>query len=168
MGAGGIRWTLDAPCGGATRAEFTIEDIERLSRRVVIAPVGEWQRRPEIPHEEPRAGSVFVEAPVYRRQAGLWEHQKYFVKLAFEAHLQAPGGARFVLADQVGLGKTIQLAMAAELMALVGDKPVLVLAPKTLVWQWQDELTGENNSDENLTQGGLSTEVIEKGLPLVS
>ncbi len=90
----------------------------------------------------------------------LWEHQKFFVKLAFDAHMQNPGGARFVLADQVGLGKTIQLAMAAELMVLAGDKPVLILAPKTLVWQWQDELlelldmpsavwTGKNWIDEN-------------------
>ena len=70
---------------------------------------------------------------------GLWEHQKYFVKLAFDAH-RGPHGARFVLADQVGLGKTLQLAMAAQLMALVGDRPVLALAPKSLVWQWQGEL----------------------------
>jgi hypothetical protein len=50
--------------------------------------------------------------------------------------------------------------MAAELMALSGDKPVLVFAPKTLVWQWQDELlelldmpsavwTGKDWADEN-------------------
>ncbi len=42
----------------------------------------------------------------------------------------------------VGLGKTIQLAMAAMLMALddpAGD-PILVLAPKPLLQQWQDEL----------------------------
>ena len=45
-----------------------------------------------------------------------------------------------MLADQVGLGKTVQLAMAAELMALTGTKPVIVLAPKTLLWQWQGEL----------------------------
>jgi SNF2-related domain len=40
----------------------------------------------------------------------------------------------------VGLGKTLQLAMAGMLMALYGTRPVLVLAPKTLVWQWQDEM----------------------------
>lgn len=45
-----------------------------------------------------------------------------------------------MLADQVGLGKTIQLAMAAELMALYGDKPVLIIVPKTLIWQWQEEM----------------------------
>lgn len=48
--------------------------------------------------------------------------------------------ARLILADQLGLGKTIQLAMAVQLIALVGDKPVLVLVPKPLIWQWQDEL----------------------------
>jgi hypothetical protein len=40
----------------------------------------------------------------------------------------------------VGLGKTLQLAMAGMLMALYGTRPMLILAPKTLVWQWQDEM----------------------------
>jgi hypothetical protein len=65
---------------------------------------------------------------------GLWEHQKQFVKLAFDSHL-GPHGARLILADQVGLSKTIQLAMAAQLMALSEDRPVLILAPKPLIWQ---------------------------------
>jgi hypothetical protein len=60
--------------------------------------------------------------------------------LALERHRL--GGARLVLADQVGLGKTIQLAMAALLMALDDPDggPILVLAPKPLLQQWQDEL----------------------------
>ena len=113
-------------------AEFVVRDLDRLSRREVIGDVTHWR-------EAPDPASAVVEAPVYRKEVGLWEHQKHFVKLAFDAH---PGlhGARFVLADQVGLGKTLQLAMAAQLMALVGDKPVLVLAPRTLIQQWQDEL----------------------------
>jgi len=44
-----------------------------------------------------------VESPVYREELGLWEHQKYFVDMAFRNH-KKPYGARFVLADQVGLG----------------------------------------------------------------
>lgn len=114
-------------------ADFVIEDVGRLSRRVVI-PRSEWKDEPE-----PEAASPFIEAPVYRREHGLWEHQKYFVKLTFDAH-RGPYGARFILADMVGLGKTLQLAMAAELMALYGDKPILILAPKPLLWQWQDEM----------------------------
>ena len=121
-------------------AEFILEDIDRLSRRSEIQSTEAWKNTKAAQGNTPEAAAVFVEAPVYRKQVGLWEHQKYFVKLAFDAHQNMPGGARYVLADQVGLGKTIQLAMAAELMGLVGDKPILVLAPKTLLWQWQDEL----------------------------
>jgi hypothetical protein len=113
-------------------AEFVIQDIERLSRREIIHSVEKWR-------ESPEPAAPIIESPVYREQAGLWAHQKHFVKIAFDAH-RGPFGARFILADQVGLGKTLQLAMAAELMALCGNKPVLVLAPKPLIWQWQDEL----------------------------
>jgi hypothetical protein len=113
-------------------AHFVVEDIERITRRQVIDTVDEWR-------EQPVMAAPIIESPVYRQQAGLWEHQKYFVRLAFDAH-RGPHGARFILADQVGLGKTLQLGMAAELMALSGDKPVLILAPKALVWQWRDEL----------------------------
>lgn len=119
-------------------AEFVIQDVERLSRRKVIDDVDDWRENDEVDQQDPAA--VFVESPVYRREVGLWEHQKHFVKLAFDAHREHPGGARFVLADQVGLGKTLQLAMSAQLMALSGDKPVLVIAPKTLLLQWQAEL----------------------------
>ena len=113
-------------------AEFVVQDLERLSRREVVEDIGQWR-------EDPDPASPVVESPVYRKEVGLWEHQKHFVKLAFDAH-RGPHGARFVLADQVGLGKTLQLAMAAQLMALTGDRPVLILAPKPLIRQWQDEL----------------------------
>lgn len=107
-----------------------VQEVERLSRRVEL-PLGEWQQKPE-------AGGVAVESPVYREQFGLWPHQKYFVAQAWRAH-QAHG-ARFILADQVGLGKTVQLGMVAQLIALSSDKPVLALLPKTLMEQWQVEL----------------------------
>jgi superfamily II DNA or RNA helicase len=113
-------------------ADFVIEDLERLSRRTVVGSVDDWRSKPE-------EASPIIESPIYRKEAGLWEHQKFFVNLAFDAH-RGPHGARFLLADQVGLGKTLQLAIAAELMALYGNRPVLVLAPKTLLFQWQDEL----------------------------
>lgn len=83
--------------------------------------------------------SALIETPLYKRQYGLWAHQKYFVKVVFDAHLTEQG-ARFVLADMVGLGKTIQLAMAALLMALHGEHPVLIIVPKPLLFQWQDEM----------------------------
>lgn len=114
-------------------ADAVIEDIGRLAKRKLITSVEQWEKEgPEQPAE------AAVELPVYRRENGLWAHQKTFVKLAFEAHVQH--GARFVLADQVGLGKTVQLGLAAKLMALTGDKPILILCPKPLLWQWQAEM----------------------------
>ena len=95
---------------------------------------------PQIASTTEVAAAAAVETPVYRREQGLWPHQKYFANLALQRHRL--GGARLVLADQVGLGKTVQLAMAALLMALDDPEggPILVLAPKPLLQQWQDEL----------------------------
>jgi superfamily II DNA or RNA helicase len=114
-------------------SDFIISDMERIAKRTVI-PLKDWRE-----DSGDAVPAVAVEEPVYRREFGLWEHQKYFVELAFREHKQK-GGARFLLADMVGLGKTIQLAMSAKLMALYGDKPILIIVPKTLTYQWQDEL----------------------------
>lgn len=114
-------------------SDFIIEDINRISKRRSIASVQQWNK------EEANPASVIVESPVYRKECGLWEHQKYFVDLAFKDH-KKHHGARYVLADMVGLGKTIQLAFTAQLMALYGDKPILIIVPKTLIWQWQEEM----------------------------
>ncbi len=113
---------------------FIAQDVKRIISRRVIEP-GEIVADPTA-----TAASAAVETPVYRREQGLWPHQKYFARLALER--RRLGGARLVLADQVGLGKTIQLAMAALLMALDDPTggPILVLAPKPLLQQWQDEM----------------------------
>jgi len=134
-------------------ADFIVNDLNRISKRIVIG-LKDWRE-----NSDEVVPSAAVEEPVYRKEFGLWEHQKYFVELAFREH-KKDGGARYLLADQVGLGKTLQLAMSAKLMALYGDKPVLIIVPKTLVWQWQDEMktlldmpsavwTGSGWQDEN-------------------
>jgi hypothetical protein len=114
---------------------FIVQDLERILKRKVIEPADLNALDTTIV-----AAAAAVETPVYRREQGLWPHQKYFARLALERHRL--GGARLVLADQVGLGKTIQLAMAALLIALDDPNagPILVLAPKPLLQQWQDEL----------------------------
>ncbi|NOX54981.1 MAG: DEAD/DEAH box helicase family protein [Planctomycetes bacterium] len=117
-------------------AEFVVEDLARLAEREVVRRISDWIADREPPDPAP----AVVEAPVYRREVGLWEHQKYFVKLVFDEHHGPTGKARFVLADQVGLGKTLQLATSALLIALTGERPILVICPKTLVWQWQGEM----------------------------
>jgi len=115
---------------------FIEQDVQRIISRRVI----ELEDFKAIADPSVAAASVAVESPVYRLDQGLWPHQKYFARLALERHRL--GGARLVLADQVGLGKTVQLAMAAMLMALDDPDggPILVLAPKPLLQQWQDEL----------------------------
>lgn len=115
-------------------SEFIIKDIKRISERKVIESVDDWKEKGDA-----QAPSIAIESPVFREQLGLWEHQKYFVDRAFQDHKKSYG-ARYILADQVGLGKTIQLAMAAQLMALYGNKPILIIVPKTLTWQWQNEM----------------------------
>lgn len=135
-----IQWVQDEfdalwqhPCA-VPLAEFVIDDIGRLAQRTVVPSVAAWREM-----KAPEAAAPVIETPVYRRENGPWEHQKYFVKRVFDAHRQL-GGARFLLADMVGLGKTLQLAMSGLLIALYGTGPVLVVAPKTLLWQWQDEM----------------------------
>lgn len=113
-------------------AEIVTTDVGRLGRRRVIS-LPEWE-------QNPTPAATAIEAPVFRKELGLWQHQKTFITKAFKAHTGDGGKARYVLADQVGLGKTIQLAISAQLMALAGTLPVLILTPKSLMWQWQDEL----------------------------
>ncbi len=119
--------------------DFVIEDVQRIAKRKIIRQIDEWSIQ-KINGISPDPAPVVVESPVYRREVGLWEHQKYFVKLVFDHHLGAAQKARFVLADQVGLGKTLQLALSALLIALTGDRPILIICPKTLIWQWQGEM----------------------------
>ena len=125
------RHAVDLAC-----CPFITQDLQRIVNRKVIEPAD----IKSIPDTTAAAAAAAVETPVYRREQGLWPHQKYFARLALERHRL--GGARLVLADQVGLGKTIQLAMAALLIALDDPTggPILVLAPKPLLQQWQDEL----------------------------
>ena len=117
-------------------AQAVVQDIKRLAERRVIV-IGDWTASLD---QEGAPAAALIETPVYRQEVGLWEHQKHFVKIAFDAHRGPTRKARFVLADQVGLGKTLQLAMTAQLIALTSDKPILIICPKTLVWQWQDEM----------------------------
>ncbi|AEW00273.1 helicase SNF2 [Niastella koreensis] len=112
--------------------QFIVEDIKRIAERKVIYEITQWR-------DTDNPAATVIEAPVYRKEFGLWEHQKYFVDLTYKAHTKGLG-ARYVLADMVGLGKTIQLALSAMLMALEGDKPILIITPKTLILQWQEEL----------------------------
>jgi ERCC4-related helicase len=55
---------------------------------------------------------------------------------------------RFILADEVGLGKTIEASLVMkELIFRRGYKKVLIVAPSPLLVQWQQELKNKFNED---------------------
>jgi superfamily II DNA or RNA helicase len=108
-----------------------IEEVGRLSRKVEVELEG------LAPADV--AAAALVEAPLYRKGEELKPWQRAFVGLFLE-HRESYGKARFVLADEVGVGKTLSLATAAMVGCLLGDGPALILAPATLCQQWQVEL----------------------------
>src|SRR6516164_11077381 len=85
------------------------------------------------------AEAVLAEQPIYKGGQILRAWQKRFVQTCVEDH-KFHGKARYLIADDVGLGKTLSMGAAALVLSLLDNKPVLILAPATLIWQWQDEL----------------------------
>ena len=84
--------------------------------------------------------AALVESPIYRGGEQLQPWQRAFVTHVLQ-HRETYGKARLLLADEVGLGKTLSLAASAMISALLDDGPVLILCPSTLTLQWQVELT---------------------------
>ena len=107
------------------------------AQRTVIEHVGPWK-------EKPTPEPLLAEVPTATELFGFWDHQKYFINLAFQEHLKyrddPQRGARFLLCDGVGLGKTLQLGAIAKLIGTLDDLPILIMAPKPLLEQWQEEL----------------------------
>ena len=109
-----------------------VEEIERVANRVEI-------RFEEVVRAEDLAAAALAESPIYRGGEQLQPWQRAFVTL-FLQHRETYGKARMLLADEVGVGKTLSLAAAGMLSALLGDGPILILCPSTLTLQWQVEL----------------------------
>ncbi|WP_119673931.1 helicase-related protein [Deinococcus sp. RM] len=125
-------------------ARAVIDDLDRLAGRHDLT-LQEW--RDLLQHDLRSGGhdlkevlAPLIEAPLYTSETGLWPHQKAFIHQTVLAHSGPFRRARLLLADQVGLGKTLQLAVSAQIIALQGEKPVLIGVPKTLLGQWQAEM----------------------------
>ncbi len=108
-----------------------IEEIKRVADRVEI-------QFAEVKAEELPAAAL-AESPIYRGGEQLQPWQRSFVTI-FLQHREIYGKARLLLADDVGVGKTLSLAASAMLSALLDDGAVLILCPSTLMIQWQVEL----------------------------
>ena len=108
-----------------------VEEIKRISKRVVV-PLDSLEPK-DLP------GASLAESPIYRGGEELQPWQRSFVTIFME-HRDLYGKVRLLLADEVGLGKTLSLGASAMISVLLGDGPVLVLCPATLTYQWQVEL----------------------------
>ena len=118
---------------GVPLSQAVIDEIGRTAEKVEVA-IKEMQDDPVG-----LAKSVTVESPLVRRGEGLAPWQKAFVNI-FVEHDQKYGAARLLLADEVGVGKTLSMAATGALSTLMGHGPFLILCPATLTWQWQMEL----------------------------
>lgn len=112
--------------------EAIIEEVERVAKRLEV-------RFEDLELDEVPAASM-VESPLYRAGEMLQPWQRAFVSI-FLQHRETYGVARLLLADEVGVGKTLSMAGSAMVSALLGDGKVLILCPSTLTIQWQTELS---------------------------
>ncbi|MGD6831008.1 phospholipase D-like domain-containing anti-phage protein [Sutcliffiella halmapala] len=116
---------------GVPLPEAILSEISRVAnRREVTVEVLK-------PEEVPAA--AMAESPIYRGGEQLQPWQRSFVTMFLE-HREIYGKARLLLADEVGVGKTLSMATSALVSSLLDDGPVLILAPSTLTIQWQIEM----------------------------
>ena len=99
----------------------------------------------EIDDDENLAPAALIESPLYREGQQLQPWQQGFLTECLR-HQRLYGTVRLLLADEVGLGKTLSLATAALTLCMLSDRdnlprrPVVIFAPATLTEQWQTEM----------------------------
>ena len=116
---------------GVPLPEAILVEINRVSNRQEVTI--DVLKPAQVP------AAALAEAPIYRGGETLQPWQRSFVTLFLE-HREIYGKARLLLADEVGVGKTLSMAASALVSALLNDGPVLILCPSTLTLQWQVEM----------------------------
>jgi hypothetical protein len=147
-----ILWEDESPEGVAW-IEEEFEFLWNAAKPLPQAVIREVRRRghrrelafEEIEADDQLAPAALVESPLYREGQQLQPWQRGFLTEVLHHH-RLYGAVRLLLADEVGLGKTLSLATAALTLCLLADRehgprrPVVILAPATLTEQWQTEL----------------------------
>ncbi len=147
-----ILWQDDSPEGVAwIEAEFQyLWDAARPLPDVIIKEVERQAHRCEvsfrdIEDDNQLAPAALIECPLYQQGMSLQPWQQGFVSETIR-HYHNHHVVRLLLADEVGLGKTLALGTAALALCLLMErtgkrrKPVLIFAPATLCVQWQVEM----------------------------
>jgi len=147
-----ILWEDESPEGVAwIEAEFDF--LWNAAKPLPQAVIREVHRRgyrrevvfDEIEEDENLAPAALIESPLYREGQQLQPWQQGFLTECLR-HYRLYGVVRLLLADEVGLGKTLSLATAALTLCLLADRengprrPVVIFAPATLTEQWQTEM----------------------------
>ncbi|MFZ4985309.1 MAG: phospholipase D-like domain-containing anti-phage protein [Blastocatellia bacterium] len=147
-----ILWEDESPDGVAW-IEEEFEFLWNAARPLPQAVIREVRRRgyrrevlfDEIEEAEDLAPAALIESPLYREGMSLQPWQQGFMTECLRHH-ENYKVVRLLLADEVGLGKTLSLGTAALTLCLLGDrddqarKPVVIFAPATLCQQWQTEM----------------------------
>lgn len=147
-----ILWEDESPEGVAW-IEEEFDFLWNAAKPLPKAVIREVHRRgyrrevffDEIDEEEDLAPAALIESPLYREGLSLQPWQQGFITECLRHHQQHKV-VRLLLADEVGLGKTLSLGTAALTLCLLADrenqarKPVVIFAPATLCEQWQTEM----------------------------
>jgi superfamily II DNA or RNA helicase len=147
-----ILWEDESPEGVAW-IEEEFDFLWNAAKPLPQAVIREVHRRgyrrevvfDEIDEDESLAPAALIESPLYREGQQLQPWQQGFLTECLRHH-RLYGVVRLLLADEVGLGKTLSLATAALTLCLLSDResgprrPVVIFAPATLTEQWQTEM----------------------------
>lgn len=134
--------------------EAIVAEVRRVAERIEV-------RLEDTPARDLPAAAL-AESPIYRGGEQLQPWQRAFVAL-FLQHRETYGKVRLLLADEVGLGKTLSLAASAMIAALLDDGPVLILCPSTLTLQWQVELQDKLGIPSAVWSSGKKVWIDPKG-----
>jgi SNF2 family DNA or RNA helicase len=147
-----ILWEDESPEGVAW-IEDEFEFLWRAAKELPRAIIREVKRRgyrrevdfDDISDPDEIAPAALIESPLYREGFSLQPWQRGFVTECLRHH-ENHGIVRLLLADEVGLGKTLSMGTAALVLCLLqdqkkgGQKPIVIFAPATLCEQWQTEM----------------------------